>query len=67
MPPGANARGRGRWSASLAAEAGPKLLRARLHLTMRGNDGKDHWWYGIEPAGSDHNELLPLNLPGQDL
>jgi hypothetical protein len=33
---------------------------------MHGSAGKDRYWYGIEPAGSDHNERLLWNLLGQE-
>ena len=66
MLPNANARARGHCLASSAAEVEPRLLPAPLHLAKRGSGGKDHCWYGIEPAGSDRNEQLPWNLLGQD-
>jgi len=66
MPPDANARDRGHWLASSAAGAEPRLLLAHPRLMMRGSGGKDRYWCEIEPAGSDHNGQLPLNLLGQE-
>jgi hypothetical protein len=45
--------------------AGPIRLLALPRLTRRGSGGKDRWKSGIGPAGSDRNELLPLNLQVQ--
>ena len=66
MLPGANARDRGHLLASSAAGAEPRRLRAHPRLMMHGSAGKDRYWYGIEPAGSDHNERLLWNLLGQE-
>ena len=66
MLPDVSARARDHWLASFGAGAAQRLLRARPHLTRRGNGGKDRCWYEIEPAGIYRNERLPWNLLGQE-
>jgi hypothetical protein len=51
--------------ASPLAVAEPLQFLAPLRLKKRDSGGKDRWKYEIGPAGSDHNERLPLNLQVQ--